>query len=468
MSKYKEVNFEDIPFETAPSDNEHEGFLNQTKAIGARIAQAPFKLAELPGNILRAGTDFLASKGFPDVVPKQEGNLPSEDIANLFGGEKSLKPSNWFLEGIQSTAGNWPLIFFTGGSTLLKTIADLGGSYGMIGAKKLGLGPVAQIGAGVLSGAGFSFAAKALKDTAKGLFKASSSSAMEEVAKDSSSVSSKIGNLKSDLYSKEKEIGSTIGVNTDPIRNKLTPVFDDVEKQLTSTHGFTKSAKNDVIGNIKQIDKLLNKKPATASDVFEVKKLLNGVWSPSKSTEKHFTDRLQGIVRSELNSLAKKNPEWGKAWRQADELHTIENWQTGLSRWASTPSGTSVIEKISSSPAAIGALSIFGGPKFGLYGLAGAALPVTLKQIIKGSHSGIKSLNFINSLSKTKEGQKLMWEIAANSAKNSTVALSSNINKLGALARRFEKQNPSLSSEEKNAPADMSKYKEVKFEDIPF
>jgi len=467
MSKYERIPFEDIPFNAETPKS--EGFLNQAKALGVRGLQAPFKIGETVGDVAEFGAEKILGSvdksqiknpftGDPLKVNMEPTPRVSEKIGELFGGEEALKPSNIVAEGLQSTAGSWPLLFVGGGSLLPKLAADLAGSYGMAGAKKAGFGTMGQLGAGILSHAGFSGIINSLTKTLKG----------------GGASPSKVGSFVENLYKNEKKLGQSVSVNPEPLRKELASVYDDVQKKLVSTRGLTQSAKSSVTENIKTIDQLLNKQSVNGSDVLEIKKLLNEAWAPAKSIENSFNKRLLGVVHNELDSLAKKNPEWGKAWKNADELYKIQNWQTGLSRWASSSSGKSSLDKISANPLTIGFLTAMGGHMFGGYGLAGAAAPFALKQGIKGAHSGIKTAKFINSLSKTKDGQKLMWEIVANGAKNvggmlnSNNALASSINKLNKSAKVFDKKQSTTSNVSKYGPVDMSKYKEVKFEDIPF
>jgi len=486
-NKYEKVSFEDIPFE---SDNpefdaqsnfddynfdagtpKNEGFLNQTKAIGVRALQSPYKLMELAQDVVDYGAEKIFGSADNIKIKNPFGGEPlktnldplprvSDRIADLFGGEESLKPNNFIAEVAQLVAGGLPLLPFGGGSILAKLGADVLSSTGMTVAKRAGFGPLGQLGAGILSHAGLSGVVNSFKKMFGEGVKASPS---------------KINNFTKALYESEKKLGQRAPFDSAPLRKEFVHIYDDLQKELTSSRGLTKTAKDSVAENIGKIDQLLGKEAVNGSDLFEVKKLLNKTWTPVESVEKTFIDRLLGAVNKNLDSLAKKHPEWGSSWKKADELYKIQKWETGLSRWASSPAGSDTLAKMSTHPIAIGALSILSGLKFGLPGIAAGALPYVAKEGALAAHTGMKAMRFVKSLSQTKDGQKLLWEIVANSTKSvgaatttKNNALASNINRLNSAAKIFDKKYATPTKSFKTGPVDMNKYEKVSFEDIPF
>ncbi len=209
---------------------------------------------------------------------------------------------------------------------------------------------------------------------------------------------------------------------------------------------FSDAAKNRSLENIKTAGELINKPNLKASDVFEVKKLLNEVWAPGKSTEGKIYQELRGLFKDKLDHVASLpgNGKWGDAWKSADELFSISKWQSGLGKWMEEISQKGKFGTLASNPITQGALSaLVGGVlKGGPTGLALGAVPSLAKGAIKGAEATVRSTKFLNALSKTNEGKKLLWEIAADSAKNNANALASSVNKLNNYANKWDKKNP--------------------------
>lgn len=384
--------------------------------LGVRAAQAPFNLAELAGSGLESISSAL---GLPKVERKFE-QAPSEYIESFFD-KKNIEPENILTKSLQMTAGNWPLLLLGTGSLPFKIGADIAGSLGMTASEKLGAGSLGQIGAGILASKGFGNLAGSIKKSLK--------------------QPNKIGEFKTNLYNQERELGSKIKVNTDEIRNPLTKLYTDVEKQFVNTATFNDAAKSRVLDNILTADKLIAKPDLNAADVFEIKKLLNQAYAPAKSIENKFYQKLRSIFSNTLENIGESNKQWSNAYKTADQLHAIENWQSALGKSLDSISQSGKLGKLATSPLTHGALSLLAGGAIGpkAAGIAGGILAG--KVGIKSAESAIRATKFIDQLSKSKDGQKILWDIVIDSAKNNSSDLLKNINKLNKQAIKFDQEN---------------------------
>lgn len=392
---------EPSPIEAFPQ-KEKASFAEKAKGLLGTAAAAPFKLAELPLH----GMEYLSSKGIIPQPTDRENLYNASNIKEAFGG---ATPENVFEKALDYTAGNWPMLFLGGGSMAGKLGADLAGSLGLAVSEKLTDNPWLQIGAGILGSAGFGKLASMIK-------------------KDPS----KIGDYINKTYEAEKELGSKIKVDSDPIRKPIEDLYSDVEKKFTSPR-FSQAQKSRTLENIKVAENLATKPNLTAADVFDIKKNLNQLWSGGKSVENQFNKRLQKIFLNRLDDIASSNPKWGETWKHADNLYKIKNWQTGLQRWMNSESG--MFGKVVKNPIAQGAVAVLGGilPGTRTIAASGAALYGGAKAAEKAT----KAVKFLNELGKTDSGKKLLWELTTASAKDNAKNIASTLNKLNKKADKF-------------------------------
>lgn len=410
------------------------------KQLVSQVAQAPFKIAELPvhaNRFIREKIGLQIPEEYPLLKQQFKGmekptqeeykeKLPSQKISEFFGTDsESEQPQNVIGKAIYYTAGNWPLLFLGGGTLPFKVASDLASSLGMSVAEKAELGPIAQIGASILGRKGFKYAANKLK---KDTFNPS-----------------KINKFTSNLYEKEKELGSKIPVNGEDIKSKLNNLSSEIKKKFTDPRKFSDSDKSRLLSNIENASNQVSKQDLTASDIFDIKRNLNKIYIPSKSVEGREFNKLRNIFTEELDNLGHAHKRWGNAWKSADELYSIEKWQSGFTRSIENLADKGKLGKIISNPLTYGTLSLLGNISKGilapaLLGAGSAGIGLNLGN--KAYEIGKRNYDFFQSLSKTKDGQKLLWEIVGDSAKESTIGLAQSLNKLDKKAKEFDKEQP--------------------------
>jgi hypothetical protein len=395
------------------------------KGLASKAVQGALSVPEIPFRAL----DYLTSNpNRPDIQPiSPPRNYPSESVPEKIFG-KVKEPENILGKAAYATAANLPLALATGpGGIVQKLGADYAGSLAMQGVEELGLGeeyPLVnaglQLGAGLLGSHGFNKAAGALKKLPK--------------------EPSQIEGFIDKLYKKESELGVKIPVEQQKITENLHKLHEKVQDTGLHKTRFNETAKNRVLKNI---EIAANKPYKTAADLAAGKKFVNELYIPEKSKEGRFIAQLKSIYTTPIAELSKKNPKWGNALSLADELYQIQNWQAPFSKIVNDLSSSrNPISKAIANPFThsvlgfLGHSAITGGisPQAGLAAVGGLAA----KGAIKGAEESIRAGKFVNALRKTSEGQKMLGQIAVNSAKRDIPALVSNLNKLSKKAEQFE------------------------------
>jgi len=442
---------EQVPIE--PYDN--SGFIDQVKAVGVRALQAPVRLAEIPFKLFKAGVEKITPEGTmygPEEVPEipeemkeevKEGRVPypSEMIGERYGGEEKLAPKGKIAEGLQMTAENWPLALLGGGSIPLKLGADLAGSYGMVGAKALGLGPWWQIGAGVLGASGFSKAAGGIKTAIKDYKSGGATKA----------AGSKIKDFIKTSYDKEAQLGSKLKVGSQSqadMKKEFFNLEEEVSSALVHENKFNYAAKKRTLENIRLSFKEMFNPEMTASDLFKVKKKINKVYAPPGTIEGNYFARLSKIPTDGLNKIASKknliNRKWGEAYKMGDELTSIEHWSTKFGAWAESDTGKSISSKIITSPLTGALLGAFGIGKFGMSGAAASIAPVAAKAVAKTAAKkmdvALRAPQFLRALMKTKSGKKVLWDIVASSASLAKTSSKVASNRIGSALNKLNNE----------------------------
>lgn len=421
------------------------------KELGIEAVKAPLKLAEtlvdvIPKGLGKAG-EFLNPEEYRERFPSEEpvdatqylrnkeGKLPSEQLGKALGSEEGYEPSNIASKSLINSVGNWPLLFFGPASITSKIGSDVAGSLGVETAKYLDLGPLAQVGVGVLSSNGFNKIAGLLKGSAK-----NPSKIVEHISK---------------LYNEEKRLGDKIIINKPNLVNNLNNLDKKISGQLIDPKKFSSEAKRDILSNLDIIrSEIKSGGKLTGTELFDIKKNLNSIYSPKDSIQNNFYKDFRNIIKSSLEKDISKTPlptdtkKWIDTWKTADELYKIQNWQTGLGRNLDKLASSGKLGKIVSNPTAQAGLALLAGKSLGTIpaGILGGA--AALSTTVKTGESIKRSSDFIKELSKTKDGQKLMWDIVVDSVKDNTNALASNLNKLNKKAEKFEPDNDLRSVDE--------------------
>lgn len=395
--------------------------------LGTKAAQAPFNLASLPMNIL----DSLGVPRRPSGSEEAEAKLPEklkglanpgrptdilqripqqiEDTVERMFGKGSTKPTNIVSQAAQATVGNLPLLALTGGGlTAPKVASDLVGSFFQSGAQNLGVGAMGQIVASSLGQAGFGKIA--------GLFTKSLKNP------------SVLNDYKANLYTKESELGSKFKVPTDELRTDLISIKDKLSLQFPHKYKFSSEAKANVNDIIDIVDKKLRSPAIKGSDLFQIQKDLNQVYLKPTSVEGKYFNQVRGAVMDSLNKASKKNDVWGATWKEADKIHSLQNWQSGLSDGLDKIASQGRTEKVLNN-------------KVGKYALAllSSGTNVLDAAIEQGSRPAL----LLNHLRGSKDGQKVIWDIVANSAKGNSNALAKSLHTFNKMADQYESDQPS-------------------------
>ena len=392
--------------------------LGGAKNLLASAATAPFALAELPGNIYNAVTGH---------TPNQMS--PSQRLYKELGG---TEPENVFSRALNYTAGNWPLLLLGGPVTGGKVATDLASSLGMSAAEEAGFGALGQLAGGVLGAKGFNHASHALK------------SAAQKAPKNPT----KYNEFISSWYDKAEKLGEAIPENGKRLNEGLNNIFDKVKKEYVNPNKFDEAARNRVISNLKTAESNLTKEGLTAKDIFNEKKNLNKAYGWKDSTEGKYYAEIRKLFTDELEDIGKRHPEFGNAYKTADELYQIRNAQTRLGEWAAKKSEDGTLNSLLSNKLALGALGLLTGGSVGsLKGLGLGLAHEGAKLGAKGLDYGIREARFLNKVLSTEGGKKLIMDISIEAAKGNSIKLASSLKKLNQLANEYQKEDRSSGRE---------------------
>ncbi len=435
MEKYGYVDPSRIEFldeqtmQQPASPNQQASTLQRAGQLGLGLANAAgegfWNALALPGHVQEATIGKLPGplnvlSDIKEASVKQAQKLTkgNEEYAkkHLAG---DLKPENFATKALQYTASGLPLMLVTGGVTAPKVAADVAGSLGVVAAENFTDNPFAKIGAHILGSRGFSnIAHKINKATSIG----------SAITKNQGS---NVSNLKTDLYQVEKDIGSKIKVTTKPIVDKLEGLKDATKDNARLTIEESRQARSD-------IDKLLRKlntPDKTASELYDIKRSVNEFFQRDNLSKgsRSFYKELNSAVKEELNNVG--NDKWRNAWKTADELHSLQNWDGGLKNFLKDNLPSGKLQKIADSPLAYGALTTLAGVTKTPLLAAGAGIKY-------GAIPAARSVKFLNYLSQSDEGRKVLLKITADSARDASSALVKDIKDLNRMAIDYEKNNP--------------------------
>ena len=426
--------------------------------LGTQAVKGALETIEAPSQLaqrLQYGSD--KHLGFlPERVKKSNeiGAQPVEQWSEKLEpfiksklGEKSIEPENFVSRGLQlaakvapsAAAGRFPIGSLgnlgTWGSVLKELPFAFGKAipgaiaYESFGKENKDEGLSAQVlrhgasfAASLLAQKGFNHAAKAFNKEFK-----PTKSAVEAA--------------KSNLYKQRDELNKDIKrVGTKSLRNKLNSVLDDLHTETGLTIEQEKEVKNKV-NKIQNIIPGILEKP---NKYIEAKEAINKVFEDwqEKPLIKQFA-KIRSAIEEELDTIGKKHPEWNYARKTADEIHSLQKWKPNLEKILTKLTKAGKFYNLVPSPIVQGALitmaGIGGGAKAGL----AAAIPLGLKTAVD-IERGRKLLFY---LGKSKEGQKILMNVALDAANGSEAALFKDIHQMNKFIPKFEKENKSKSKE---------------------
>lgn len=403
----------DIAGEEAPAK------LLQDPYAGGALYQAGKKLQDIFGGLL------TEAPGMPELAYrtpefKKELQEYQQDIAK--GSQRELdaitdfekiQATNPISKTLQLAASNLPYILAGGGNLPQNIVNNIFGSAGLVGAEEAGLGPVGQLGASMLASGlankGFNFAAKALKGKTLG----------------------EIPKFKQELYQSERDLGQSIKLSTRPIRDKLQQITAKVEATPVSGPKFTQADKNALLADLQGTQEAITEVgfQTSAANISQRIKDLNANYVPRSTPKGKFYNDMISVLKDQLENTAKKNPVWGEAWKTANQLHTIDNWQNPIGKLIAAGSFKDALKT------------------YPFVGLALKALGVSMPQITlagAGTFLANKSTDYIGKVAKrlpvllrSEAGRKVMSNIVTNSARGNIEGMKIAVEQLGKLTNKY-------------------------------
>lgn len=409
------------------------GLLKQSAQVGAGLLNAATRSITAPAELINAlSTNEFAQKtrepGYKGVSEKIKSGI--ESVA----GEGSTEAKNPLNKIAQYTASSLPAIAATGGLTIPKVLSDLAGSAAVVGTEAFTNNPLVKIGANILGQRGYSNLAKRIHAGSK------AGSILNKVT---AGQETHVETAKKALYEKKEALGSKIKTDTKPLINSLEEYKHKAKDVGSFTASEVKEAQRDVDKLLRKLD--MPKK--SADDIYNLKKTVNEFFDRPNLTkaQKSYYGGLNNEIKKHLETIGSDHPEFNSAWKTADELHSLQNWQSNLDKavkeWL--PSGK--LQKAAKHPLSHGAIGILSGIAKGKSAGLLSALPAAYQL---GSKGIAKPAAFVNYLYQNPEGQKILWRIVADAGKDASTALLKDFRSLDKVAEKFEQENPEIDQEQ--------------------
>lgn len=385
---------------STPQVKEGEGFAD---AFGRSLKEYPIPAL---GEIIPTAFEKAAE------VPQKLGMAAQKALESITDFEK-IQPKDFVSEAFQLAGSNAPYMLLGAGNWPQRLISNLGGSAGLVGAKRAGAGTLGQIagsflGSG-LANKGFNYASKWMGNKTLG----------------------EIPKLKAELYDKVRDQGKDISIDTRPIRKKLHEIATKVQETPVSGSRFNQAEKSALLSDLQGTESSFLKGgfKSSAAQLAERIKELNANWAPPTTVKGKFYNQMIDSIKDELSTVAKKHPQWGDAWKTANELHSIDKWQQPFAKILEQPSVRGLFTK---APLLSIALRSMGVP------LPTQALIASSAYLgSKGGSELGKIAQRIPFLLKSEAGRKVMGNIVANSAKGNVAGTKLALEQLGKLTNKI-------------------------------
>lgn len=419
--------------------------------LGTRAAQGVANFAEAPSQtsqrLQRTSEKHLTpiiNKLSPESKYRLDVGTPQSEllsqklergVKSRFG-ESSIEPENVLSSGLQIAAGNLPGLIASGGtggvvqalsSLPLNFAKSIPGAVGYAAAEKHTDNPVFKL-------LGSYAADKGFKNLSGWINRSVKQGSLLNKLTSSKEISS-LNKEKGRLYKEKDILGKDIKTETEPLKSG----FREVERKLSLDTAPSTTDKKEILDKIQTIERRFPTPDSTAQELANAKIEANKLfdqWS-DKSVRKYFTE-IRDTIENQLEEIGKNNPEWNTVRKVADEIHTLQNWQPNLTKMITSVIPKGKIYEVAQSPLSQAALVALSGAKGGPLAAGIASLPL----LAKGGTEIARAGKFINYLGSTKQGQKILFDIAADSAKGSESGLLKDIYALNKQAIKYENENP--------------------------
>lgn len=369
--------------------------LEELGQIATSTALAPLELGEGIVGLAGKGLEYLGAEPLDRTYPRL-----SELIRSKLPGKLGQTPASFLGRVFNTVGGNWPLAVFGGLRTLGAVGSEIAGAAGLHLAEDLGLGPVGMVAGSILGSAGFKNFGQLLK---KG------------------KTPGRIAQLESKMYDRARTVGAKERVAAAPVHDTLVKALDNAKQTVTKEHGFTEAAKTNLINNLNTIIEKLPGGKINGAALIDTYQDLNRAYRNLPEIE-HILGTAKSGIKDVMSEIGHRAPAYEKWFKTATEIHKAMTWQGPF---------LNLLTKGAKS-GQLGAL--IKNPKTGylvasLIGV-GSYLPSSLRKALglgataavgagAGAELAIRGGKIAAELLKTKVGQKLLFEITAQSAKDS-------------------------------------------------
>ena len=317
----------------------------QTTGVGAELVKSPAGLIDIYKGLTDKATEGITDPAIKNLRDNLSNAMKSgsEGIKGFVNNiAEKISPGSTSEKGIgigerafRDVARSAPLIAlsvpFTAAGIASSLASNLGGSAvgEYLKDEGFGLGGqlVGNLGASFLINKGFGALGKVIQKAPE---------------------NTPIGKFKSSLYGNATELGGSTSVgkgivvktsqgNPYGITEKTKAFIAKVRDNEYIGTGLTETQQKALIKNAETLETNLIQKAkkgvrVSLNDVTEELKKINVNYDSSNTLNGRLYREFRGIVSDSLEEAGKANPEWYKAWKPAQQLHAIENWQAPFTK----------------------------------------------------------------------------------------------------------------------------------------
>jgi hypothetical protein len=435
----------------SPQPEQARTFGQQATGVAASLAKSPATLMDVGTGIGNLGKKYITDPisnltGYDeekDFIKNQrkefDRNNPSdnrstsekiksfvnEKAEKISPGSTSDKNIGKVERALRTTASSAPILAlftpFTAFGIASSFAADVAGNVVGESLKDMRASPITQfignVATSIMTRKGFGY----LADKISGITNASTT----------------INQFEEELYKKSKETGAVKSIKTgkpldkDTILGKLETFVTKV-KGTDIGKGFSETEKKGLLENAKITAKAFEDKLISPNQLADRLKSININYVDNPSEYSKLYKQYRGIVANAIEETKGAHPEFYSNFKAAQELHSIQKYQSSLGNMVTQISNPKkIFEFVKGNPA----LSIVLAPLLGKKAAAGILASNLIPPIINNT---VKTTKIIKYVLKHKQGAKLLENLVVAGAKENTPLFVNSLKAVGTIVKNVK------------------------------
>ena len=219
-------------------------------------------------------------------------------------------------------------------------------------------------------------------------------------------------------------------VDPNSIHGKLDQFIKDVEDAKIG-NSFSKVERDALIANAENTQRILSKKLVSPNKLAEELKSINDNWVDNKSLNSRFYKQYRGIIADKVAEAGANNKAWYDVYKPAQELHSIQNWKSGLTKGIESFFGAQKYSNIKTSPFMAFTLPFMSKTRAAT--MVGASL---IPSFIDKAGRAVKIFEFVQ---KSPQGRELLSRLVEAGAKRNDLLAGKTLMSLNKFYNKYDK-----------------------------